>query len=107
MRGHDTVVHLASNPDIARAAEEPTIDFDAGTLITAQVVESTRKAGASKIWYASGSGVYGDLGETEAGEDTGPRAPVSTYGASKIAGEALRSAYSHMFGIRGRVFRFG
>src|SRR5438067_12547752 len=27
MRGHDVVIHLASNPDIARAAAEPEIDF--------------------------------------------------------------------------------
>src|SRR5687768_1360604 len=32
MRGHDTVIHLASNPDIAKAQTEPTIDFYQGTL---------------------------------------------------------------------------
>src|SRR5262249_18385666 len=30
MEGHEVVVHLASNPDIARAATEPTIDFSEG-----------------------------------------------------------------------------
>jgi len=39
-------------------------------------------------------------------EDHGPLVPISTYGASKLAGEALISAYSHMFGLRGCVFRF-
>ena len=33
--------------------------------------------------------------------------PVSTYGASKLAGEALISSYAAMFDLRGRVFRFG
>ncbi len=33
--------------------------------------------------------------------------PVSTYGASKLAGEALISSYSHMFGLSGAAFRFG
>ena len=32
---------------------------------------------------------------------------MSTYGASKLAGEALISSYCHMFGMRGRAFRFG
>jgi UDP-glucose 4-epimerase len=32
---------------------------------------------------------------------------VSTYGASKLAGEALISSYCHMFEFTGRVFRFG
>ena len=106
-RGHDAVVHLASNPDIARAATEPSIDFDEGTLLTHHVLEAMRVAGVERILYASGSGVYGDLGETEADEDWGPLVPISTYGASKLAGEALISAYSFMFGLSGRAFRFG
>lgn len=106
-RGVDVVIHLASNPDIARAATEPTIDFDQGTLLTNNVLEAMRQAGARQLLYASGSGVYGDLGTLEAGEDHGPLRPISTYGASKLAGEALISAYSHMFGIAGSVFRFG
>jgi UDP-glucose 4-epimerase len=102
-----TVVHLASNPDIARAMTEPAIDFDQGTLLTHCVLEAARRASVRMILYASGSGVYGDLGECEAEESHGPLEPVSTYGASKLAGEALMCSYSHMFGLRGRVFRFG
>jgi UDP-glucose 4-epimerase len=107
MEGHDVVIHLASNPDIARAATEPDIDFREGTLLTNHVVEAMRRTGARTILYASGSGIYGDLGEREAHEDTGPLIPVSTYGASKLAGEALISSYSYMFEIAGRAFRFG
>lgn len=105
--GHDVVVHLASNPDIARAATEPAIDFDEGTLLTHHVAEAARRAGVGRILYASGSGVYGDLGEVEADEDRGPLIPISTYGASKLAGEALIAAYCFMFGLSARVFRFG
>jgi UDP-glucose 4-epimerase len=107
MSNHDTVIHLASNPDIARAATEPSVDFDAGTLITHHVLESARRVGVHEILYASGSGVYGEIGDAEADEDFGPRIPVSTYAASKLAGEALIAAYCHMFGLRGRAFRFG
>jgi UDP-glucose 4-epimerase len=107
MRGHDVVVHLASNPDIARAATEPAVDFDEGTYLTHLVVEAARETEASRILYASGSGVYGDLGEVEAHEDWGPMIPVSTYGASKLAGEALIASYCFMFGLTARVFRFG
>jgi UDP-glucose 4-epimerase len=58
------------------------------------------------VLYASGSGVYGDLGEREGTEDYGPLIPESTYGASKLAGEALIASYCYMFGIHGRAFRF-
>jgi len=107
MRGHDVVIHLASNPDIARAAVEPDIDFREGTQLTNNVVEAMRLSDPRTILYASGSGVYGDLDEKEAEEDHGPLIPISTYGASKLAGEALISSYCHMFGFTGRVFRFG
>ncbi|HUB82411.1 MAG TPA: NAD-dependent epimerase/dehydratase family protein [Bryobacteraceae bacterium] len=107
MAAHDTVVHLASNPDIARAAKEPDVDFREGTNLTHCVLEAMRAAGARTIVYPSGSGVYGELGETEVAENFGPLVPISTYGASKLAGEALISAYCHMFDFVGRAFRFG
>jgi UDP-glucose 4-epimerase len=107
MRGHETVIHLASNPDIAKAQVEPTIDFDQGTLLTQNIVEAMRRCGAKTVLYASGSGVYGDLGEVEARECDAIALPISTYGASKLAGESLISAYCYMFDLRGRSFRFG
>ena len=107
MDGHDLVIHLASNPDIAAAMTNPAIDFDEGTLITHHVVEAMRRTGTARIAYASGSGVYGDVGQLEAREDHGPLVPVSTYGASKLAGEALISAYAYMFDSQGFAFRFG
>src|SRR5580704_17356633 len=107
MAGSETVIHLASNPDISLAATEPAVDFDQGTLLTHHVVEAMRRAEVRRILYASGSGVYGDLGEWEPDEDHGPLVPVSTYGASKLAGEALISSYCYMFDLRGCVFRFG
>lgn len=105
--GHDTVIHLASNPDIARAVTEPDIDFREGTALTNNVLEAMRLKNIPRILYASGSGVYGETGETVVAEDYTPMQPISTYGASKLSGEALISAYSYMFDIRGLCFRFG
>ena len=102
-----TVIHLASNPDIARAMTDPAIDFHQGTALTHQVLEAMRLSGARRILYASGSGVYGDVGTAEVAESHGPLVPISTYGASKLAGEALIASYCHMFGVSGAVFRFG
>ncbi len=107
MVGIETVIHLASNPDIARAATDPSVDFDNGTLLTHHVVEAMRRAEVQRILYASGSGVYGDLGEEEADEDYGPLVPISTYGASKLAGESLIASYCYMFDLAGVAFRFG
>lgn len=107
MDGHDVVIHLASNPDIARAATEPDIDFWQGTALTQSVVEAMRVTSAKRILYASGSGVYGDLGTQAIEEDQGALQPISTYGASKLAGETLIASYTYMFGLSGCAFRFG
>lgn len=104
--GHEVVFHFASNADIARSSVEPDIDFTIGTLLTRSVLEAMRKTGVKRIAFTSGSGVYGDVPPTPIPEDYSKMIPVSTYGAQKLASEALISAYSFMFDMHGMVFRF-
>ena len=106
MAGCDVVYHLAANPDIAKAETQPDIDFWEGTYLTQNILEGMRATGAQKIFYTSGSGVYGENPSVSFREDYGPCLPISTYGASKLASEGLIAAYCHMFGLRGRAFRF-
>lgn len=106
MAGCETVYHLAANPDVAKAATQPEIDFWEGTYLTQNVLESMRAVGARKILYASGSGVYGENPSVAFREEYGPCLPISTYGASKLACEALIASYCHLFDLRGRSFRF-
>jgi len=106
MAGMDLVFHLAANPDIAKAVRQPDIDFWEGTYLTQNVLEAMRVTGAGAILYTSGSGVYGEVPGTTFAESFGPCIPISTYGASKLACEALIASYCHMFSIRGRAFRF-
>ena len=84
--GHEVVFHYASNPDIARAAREPDIDFWQGTHLTQNVVEAMRRCGVKEIVYSSGSGGslwrYGP-NPSQRKEDHSPMLPISTYGASK------------------------
>jgi UDP-glucose 4-epimerase len=106
MKDVETVFHLAANPDISKAVSEPTIDFWEGTFLTQNILEAMRITGAKNIFYSSGSGVYGDIPDVHFSEDYGPNHPISTYGASKLAGEALICSYCHMFSLRGRAIRF-
>lgn len=105
-KGVQRVYHFASNPDIAKAMSDPSVDFWEGTYLTQNLLEAIRTAGCEALIYASGSGVYGDVGERAVGEDYAPLLPISPYGASKLACEAMIHAYVHMFGLRARVFRF-
>jgi UDP-glucose 4-epimerase len=102
----DTVFHLAANPDIAKAITQPDIDFWEGTYLTQNVLDAMRQTGATRIFYTSGSGVYGEDPAMDFPETYGPCIPISTYGASKLASESLIAAYCHMFGLVARVFRF-
>jgi len=106
MKGAGIVYHFASNPDISKAVTEPDIDFWEGTYLTNNIIEAMRVNSVGKLLYASGSGVYGDTGLLEVGEDYSPKLPTSTYGASKLSGEALICSYSYMFGIDAAAFRF-
>ena len=106
LSAHDLVYHFASNPDIAKAMTQPDIDFWQGTYLTQNLLEAMRSNGVRRMVYASGSGVYGDTGWMPVHEDYAPMLPISTYGASKLAGETLISAYCHMFDMQAYVFRF-
>lgn len=106
LKDHDVVYNLAANSDIAKAQHEPAIDFLNGTLLTHNVLEAMRITGVKRIIFTSGSGVYGEVGLTPVSENYDHMIPVSTYGACKLACEALISAYSFMFDIKGTVFRF-
>jgi UDP-glucose 4-epimerase len=103
--GIDLVYHLAANADIARGVHDPTLDFENSIVATFSMLQAMRHHGIKKLFYTSGSGVYGDLGAKFIPETHGPLQPVSMYGASKLGAEALVSAFVHLFGIQAWVFR--
>jgi UDP-glucose 4-epimerase len=70
------------------------------------MLEYARRAGIKNFVFSSGSGVYGENPNSVFTEDSFVGKPTSTYGATKLASEALISAYSSMFDIKGTVFRF-
>ncbi len=105
--GVDQVFHFAANPDIAKAATDPTVDFYEGTLLTQNMVEAARRAGVKKIIYASGSGVYGERNKDNLTEEEGRMFPISPYGASKLGCEVMLSAYGYMYDMQITCFRFG
>lgn len=106
LNGIDVVYSLASNPDISKAVSQPDIDFWEGTFLINNLLEAMRKNNVKKLLYASGSGVYGDVGAAVTDENFSPLLPSSTYGASKLACEALICSYCRMFDMDAAAFRF-
>ena len=106
MEGIETVHHLAANPDIRLGTEVTDTDLKQGTVATYNVLEAMRASGVGRISFASSSAVYGEAGVMPTPEDYGPIMPISLYGASKLASEALITAWAGTFGAQGFIHRF-
>jgi UDP-glucose 4-epimerase len=78
-------------------------------IATYNLLEAIRKARPGdppSLSFTSTSTIYGNAEILPTPEDYGPLKPISQYGASKLAAEALISAFSDNFGIRSSSFRF-
>jgi UDP-glucose 4-epimerase len=58
------------------------------------------------IAFTSTSTVYGEASIIPTLENYGPLIPISLYGASKLACEALITSYCHTFDMKAWIFRF-
>ncbi|HEV3255469.1 MAG TPA: NAD-dependent epimerase/dehydratase family protein [Gemmataceae bacterium] len=104
--GQDMVYHLAANPDVKFVAGEATDkDLRQNTLATYHLLEAMRRHGVRQLAFASTSAVYGITDRLPITESQ-PCRPISLYGASKLACEALISAFQNLFDMRCWVFRF-
>jgi UDP-glucose 4-epimerase len=103
----DRIYHLAANSDILRGTSEPRTDLDRTFLTTFALLDAVRKANLAsrELVFASTSAIYGEA-TGALREDHGPLAPISLYGAAKLASEAYLSAYCHLYKMRAWVFRF-
>lgn len=101
----DVIWHLAANSDIAAGVADPGVDFRKTLQTTFAMIEAARDLGVKQIALASTSAVYGER-DGLLSEDSGPLLPISTYGANKLASEALLSAAAESSLERIWIFRF-
>ena len=113
----DIIFHLAANPDVVVGADNTRIDFWQNMQATYNLLEAIRKSQlnlqnsntnkkkAKQLIFASSSTVYGEADKRPTPENYSPLHPISLYGATKLAGEAIISGYCHMFGIQCVVAR--
>lgn len=105
IRGADEVWHIAANPDVRVGAENPEEIYRNNVLATYRLLEAMRKAGVNRIIFTSTSTVYGEAKQIPTPEDY-PTHPISIYGASKLACEALIESYCHTFDMQSWIYRF-
>jgi UDP-glucose 4-epimerase len=103
--GVDVVFHLAANSDIMRGTVEPEIDLNNTTIATFNLLDVMRWHEVKQIFFISGSGVYGDVGETFTDENFSPLLPISMYGATKLSAEAMISAFVNLYEMQAWILR--
>jgi len=106
MEGCTRVIHLAANADVRFGLEHPERDLEQNTIGTFRVLEAMRSHGIRDIGFSSTGSIYGEATVIPTPEDAPMPVQTSLYGASKLAGEALISAYAEGYGLRARIFRF-
>jgi UDP-glucose 4-epimerase len=102
----DMVFHLAANPDVRLGAEDTRIHLEQNILTTYNLLEAMRTRRINQLVFTSTSTVYGETEVMPTPEDYGPMIPISLYGASKLACEALISSYCHTFNMNTWIYRF-
>ena len=100
------VWHLAANSDISLGVEDVQVDLQNTFMTTVKILEFCKKFDFKDIAFASSSAVYGDWGDGHSFSENDLTAPISNYGAMKLASEALLSASSNSFMTQVNVFRF-
>ena len=106
IKNHDIVFHLAANPDIRYGISHTDTDLKQNTIVTYNVLETMRLAGVKQIAFSSTSTIYGEPSLMPTPEDYGPLYPISLYGASKLACEALITSFCHTFDMKCWIYRF-
>ena len=103
--GVEEVWHLAANPEVRIGAENTRIHLEQNLIATYNVLEAMRMNGVRRIIFTSTSTVYGEAEQLPTPEEY-PTIPISLYGASKLAAEALIASYCHTFEMQAWIYRF-
>jgi UDP-glucose 4-epimerase len=106
INGADRLFHLAADPDVRQSAATPDPTLQNNVIATYRVLEAMRLHDVPELVFTSTSTVYGDAKIIPTPENYTPLEPISVYGASKLACEALISAYCHSFDMKAWNFRF-
>jgi UDP-glucose 4-epimerase len=102
--GHSAVVHLAAHTRVVESLKNPQESFDVNVVGTFNVLEAARTNGSERFVFASSNAAVGEQ-SLPINEEMACQ-PLSPYGAGKLSGEALCSAYFRSYGLDTASLRF-
>jgi UDP-glucuronate 4-epimerase len=100
------VVHLAAQPGVRYSLIDPHAYLDSNLSGFLNVLEGCRQTGCRHLVYASSSSVYGANTRVPFRTRDSADHPLSLYGATKKANEAMAHAYAHLFRLPATGLRF-
>ncbi|HEU4569506.1 MAG TPA: NAD-dependent epimerase/dehydratase family protein [Gemmatimonadales bacterium] len=106
-RGRFDVLNVqAAQVDVRVSVREPVRDLDINVLGLANLLEGAAAGGVGRVvWASSGGVLYGEAEVTPTPESA-PKAPVSPYGVSKLAGEHILRVLAALRGFEGVALRY-
>jgi len=101
----EVVFHMAADPEVRTGYDNPKNSFEQNIVNTFNLLQRIKHSKVKKIVFASSSSVYGDAKVLPTNEEYGPLCPISHYGASKLACEAIVSSFCYNYDIDGIILR--
>ncbi len=105
VEGVECVFHEAALASVPMSLEQPLQTHTACATGTVTLLDAARRAGVRRVVYASSSALYGDR-PTSPKRETDLPAPISPYGAAKLAAEYYCGAFSATFPIETVALRY-
>lgn len=102
----DVVVHLAGQPGVRTPLEQSHLYVESNLVAFCNILEACTANEIPNLLYASSSSVYGDSLQLPYSEANRNLAPVSIYGATKLAGEILAPSFVKGSKTKTRGMRF-
>jgi UDP-glucose 4-epimerase len=105
VEGVDTVFHQAALASVPRSVERPLETHAACVTGTLTLLDAARRAGVRRVVYAGSSSAYGDQ-PSQSKRETDLPAPISPYGAAKLAAEYYLRAFWATYGLETVTLRY-
>ena len=101
----DAIIHLAALVSVQESMDNPDLNYRLNLHATHLVAEAARTHGVKRIVFASSAAIYGDTTDLPIREST-DKAPISPYGAAKLASEAVLLRHGAAYGLTVRCQRY-
>ncbi len=105
VEGVDCIFHQAALASVPRSVQFPLQTNAACVTGTVVLLDAARRAGVRRLVYAGSSSAYGDQPYSSKRE-VDPAAPISPYGAAKLAGEYYLKAFAATFPLETVTIRY-